>query len=90
MCRGHMVITYPIRLNSTIMFNHEWQEKLWLRYNHAPLVVPQHYDRCRAKMTVERALSCKKGGLVHIRHDNAANEWRHLCDSALLRLPGPC
>ncbi len=28
-------------------------------------------------MTVEHALSCKTGGLVHIRHDDVADEWRH-------------
>ena len=34
-------------------------------------------------MTVEHALSCKTGGLVHIRHDDVADEWRHLCGTAL-------
>ncbi len=34
-------------------------------------------------MTVEHALSCKMGGLVHIRHDDVADEWRHLCGTAL-------
>ena len=29
-------------------------------------------------MTVEHALSCKKGGLVHIRHNDLAREWRWL------------
>ena len=30
-------------------------------------------------MTVEHTLSCKKGGLVHTRHDVVADEWRNLC-----------
>ena len=34
-------------------------------------------------MSVEHALSCKTGGLVHIRHDVVADEWRHLCGTAL-------
>ncbi|KAL7539500.1 hypothetical protein ACHAXR_009363 [Thalassiosira sp. AJA248-18] len=34
-------------------------------------------------MTVEHALSCKVGGLVHIRHDDVADEFRHLCGTAL-------
>ena len=34
-------------------------------------------------MTVEHALCCKVGGLVHIRHDNVADEWCHLCGCAL-------
>ena len=33
-------------------------------------------------MTVEHALSCKVGGLVHIRHDNVADEFGHLCELA--------
>ncbi len=34
-------------------------------------------------MTVEHALSCKTGGLVHIRHEDVADEWWHLCGTAL-------
>jgi len=34
-------------------------------------------------MTVEHALLCKTSGLVHIRHDDVADEWRHLCGTAL-------
>jgi hypothetical protein len=30
-------------------------------------------------MTVEHALSCKTGVLVHIRHDDVAGKWSHLC-----------
>ena len=33
-------------------------------------------------MTVEHALKCKKGGLVSIRHDDVADEWRDLCGKA--------
>ena len=31
------------------------------------------------EMTVKYALYCKKGGLVHTRHDVVADEWRNLC-----------
>jgi hypothetical protein len=40
--------------------------------------MPNDCDGCGAKMTVEHALSCKMGGLVHIRHDDVADEWRHV------------
>jgi hypothetical protein len=38
-------------------------------------------------MTIEHALLCKMGGLVHIRHDDVADEWRHLWGTALSRGP---
>jgi hypothetical protein len=31
-------------------------------------------------------MPCKTGGLVHFRHDDVADEWRHLCGTAL----SPC
>jgi hypothetical protein len=33
-------------------------------------------------MSVEHAFSCKVGGLVHIRHDDVAQEFGHLCGLA--------
>jgi hypothetical protein len=36
-------------------------------------------------MSVEHALSCKVGGLVHICHDNVAEEWAHLSELAFRR-----
>eukprot|EP00956_Cyclotella_meneghiniana_P029597 scaffold72292_cov23-Cyclotella_meneghiniana.AAC.1 len=36
-------------------------------------------DGCGKQMTVEHALSCKVGGLVHIRHDDVAQKWGYLC-----------
>jgi hypothetical protein len=34
-------------------------------------------------MSVEHALLCKVGGLVHTQHDDVADKWRHLCGTAL-------
>jgi hypothetical protein len=34
-------------------------------------------------MTVKHALCCKVGSLVHIQHDDVADEWCHLCGCAL-------
>jgi hypothetical protein len=33
-------------------------------------------------MSVDHALSCKVGGLVHIRHDDVAGEWAHISELA--------
>jgi hypothetical protein len=73
----------PSRLNGTSISADEWRDNVRLRYNHLPLDMPQQCDGCHEHMTVEHALSCKKGGLVHIRHDDVADEWRHLCGIAL-------
>jgi hypothetical protein len=44
--------------------------------------MPNDCDGCGAKMTVEHALLCKTGGLMHIRHNDVVDEWRHLCATA--------
>jgi hypothetical protein len=53
-----------------------------LRYNLLPLALPDNCDGCGAKFSVEHALSCKVGGLVHIRHDDVAQEFGFLCGKA--------
>ena len=42
-----------------------------------------HCDGCAAPFTGEHWLSCKKGGLVSIRHDNVRNEVDALAGQAL-------
>jgi hypothetical protein len=61
----------------------EFFDSLRLRYNLLPLDMPQLCDGCGAPMTVEHALYCKVGGLVHIQHDDVADEWHHLCGCTL-------
>ncbi len=73
----------PDCLNGNSLSAEEFRDNLWLRYNLLPLDMPQLYDGCGAPMTVEHALCCKVGGLVHIGHDEVADEWCHLCVCAL-------
>jgi hypothetical protein len=80
---GVWLTIVPSRLNGTGISAEEWRDNIRLRYNHLPLDMPEKCDGCNCRMTVEHALSCKKGGLVHIRHDDVADEWRHLCGTAL-------
>ncbi len=80
---GAWLSVFPNRLNGTGLLADEWRDNVRLRYNHSPLDMPAACDGCGAKMLVELALSCKVGGLVHIRHDDVADEWRHLCGTAL-------
>ena len=73
----------PSRLNGTELSAEEFRDNLRLRYNLKPLFMPEKCDGCGQPMTVEHALSCKVGGLVHIRHDDVADEFGHLCALAL-------
>ncbi len=80
---GAWLLVLPKRLNGTGLSVDEWRDTVRLRYNHSPLDMPTACDGCGTKMTIEHALSCKTGGLVHIRHNDVADEWRHLCGTAL-------
>jgi hypothetical protein len=80
---GLWLSVIPDRLNGNSLSAEEFRDNLRLRYNLLPLDMPQLCDGCGAPMTVEHALCCKVGGLVHIRHDDVADEWRHLCGCAL-------
>ncbi|KAL7474284.1 hypothetical protein ACHAW6_000270, partial [Cyclotella cf. meneghiniana] len=51
-----------------------------------PANLPDQCDGCGAGLTLENGLSCKRGGLVGIRHDNVRNKWAHLCSIALTNL----
>ncbi|KAL7503120.1 hypothetical protein ACHAXN_000965, partial [Cyclotella atomus] len=73
---------FPSRLHGTELSGEEFRDNIRLRYNLAPLSMPSKCDGCGEKMTVEHALSCKVGGLVHIRHDDVAEEFGHLCELA--------
>jgi hypothetical protein len=79
---GIWLTVVPNRFNGTEISMEEWRDNARLRYNLAPLAMPECCDGCGHRMSVEHALSCKVGGLVHIRHDNVAQEFGHLCGLA--------
>ncbi len=63
---GAWLSVFPNQLNGTGLSADEWRDNACLRYNHTPLDMPAACDGCGAKMSVEHALLCKVGGLVHI------------------------
>ena len=64
--------------------NNEFRDSLRLRYGLRPNHLPSQCDGCSQNFSVEHALSCSKGGgLVLLRHNDLAEEWRHLCAQAL-------
>ena len=70
---GAWLTVVPNCLNGTSLLAEEWRDNVHLRYNLVPQVMPHHCDGCGA---------CKTGSLVHIRHDDVADKWRHLCTLA--------
>jgi len=80
---GYWLTVVPSRLNGTDLSANEFRDNIRLRYNFKPQDMPSRCDGCGAKFTVEHAMSCKKGGLVHCRHDTTGDEFRHLAGCAL-------
>ncbi|KAL7474165.1 hypothetical protein ACHAW6_000158, partial [Cyclotella cf. meneghiniana] len=75
--------TIPDRFSGTELTKEEWFDNVAIRYGKRPANLPDHGDGCESGLTLEHGLSCKKGGLVGIRHDDVRNEWAHLCSIAL-------
>ena len=72
------------RLNSTELSQEEFQDNLCLRYGLMPKDIPATCDGCGKRFLIEHALSCPKGSLVLVRHDDAAKEWGTLGSRALV------
>ena len=80
---GAWLTTMPDRLNGTELSADEFRDSLRLRFGLVPLGLPERCDGCGQRFTLGHAMSCKKGGLVLLRHNDVAAEWHHLCAQAL-------
>jgi hypothetical protein len=80
---GAWLTAMPSTLNGTELAKDEFRDNIRLRFGLPPLSLPTHCDGCDERFTVEHAMSCKKGGLVLLRHKDVAAEWHQLCASVL-------
>jgi hypothetical protein len=75
--------TMPNPLNGTELSVHEFRDSLRLRLRLVPLGLPYRCDGCGQRFSLGHAMTCKKGGLVLLCHNDMAAEWHHLCAQAL-------
>ena len=81
---GGCLIAVTHRLNSTELSQEEFQDILCLRYGLMPQDIPTTCTGCGKKFSFKHALSCPKGGLVLVWHDDATKEWGALGAQALI------
>ena len=80
---GAWLTRLPSNFDGTVLTREEWHDNVSIRYGFRPTNLPQQCDGCRGNFTVGHALTCKKGGLVVWRHNDARDEWEWLCKLAL-------
>ena len=69
---GAWLTAVPHRLNGTELSWEKFRDNLRLRYGLMPQNISATCDGCGKRFLIEHALSCPKGGLVLVRHDDAA------------------
>ena len=75
---GAWLTLLPDRLNATELSAEEFRDSLRIRFNLKPQALPDRCDGCDLPFTVRHAMSCKKGGLILLRHNSISAEWQHL------------
>ena len=79
---GAWLTLMPSRFDGTQLTAEEFRDNVALRYGLRPKDLPDRCDGCGEHLSIEHGLSCKKGGLVCIRHDDVRDEWADLAASA--------
>ena len=80
---GIWLTAYSSILNGTELAADKFRDNLHLCFGFEPVGLQETCDGCGAHFSVEHRLSCKKGGLVLVQHDDIADEWGYLCGLAL-------
>jgi hypothetical protein len=80
---GAWLTAMPSTLNGTELSVDEFRDSIRMRFGLTPSSLPHRCEGCGQRFSVEHAMTCKKGGLVMLRHNDVAAEWHHLCAQAL-------
>jgi hypothetical protein len=80
---GVWLTTYPSYMSGTKLSQDGFQDNLRLRFSLPTINLPSHCDGFGQRFSVNHALQCKKGGLVHLRYADVADKWAGLCQQAL-------
>ncbi|KAL7474821.1 hypothetical protein ACHAW6_000786 [Cyclotella cf. meneghiniana] len=83
---GVWLSTIPDRFSDTKLTKVEWLDNIAIRYGLCPANLPDQCNGCSAGLMLEHGLSCKRGGLVGICHNDVHDKWAHLCSIALTDL----
>ena len=73
----------PHKLNGTLLMRDQWQDNLRLQCGLRPLGICAHCNGCVVNFSIEHGLSCKKGVLVSIRHNDTRDKAGALAALAL-------
>ena len=73
----------PVPETGTCLSAQEFRDGLYLRYGMEPPRLPSRCDGCHGTFSKGHALSCKKGGLVLLRHNDLRDELAALASKAL-------
>ncbi|KAL7474784.1 hypothetical protein ACHAW6_000750 [Cyclotella cf. meneghiniana] len=80
---GAWFLTIPDSFSGTDLTKDEWLDNVAIRYGRCPTNLPYQCDGCGARLMLEHGLSCKRGRLIGIHHNDVHNKWAHLCSIAL-------
>ena len=81
---GAWLTATPSQDYGTALSCTEFRDSLRIRHGLVPIGLPSFCAGCKtARFSVGHAFQCKKGGLVHSRHEEVAAEWHQLCSQAL-------
>jgi hypothetical protein len=76
---GAWLTVMPSTIAGTELSVDEYRDSLHMRYGREPAGLQPQCDGCGAKFDTRHAFSCRKGGLIIIRHNEIRDE---LCDMA--------